>query len=386
LKTRKKMTCLTKGEKGTIGEPSPRKGISAALVVACLISVATAADHPTTSVARPDVIVGPPMPVLQFVRPRAMAAAGEKIFVSDYIDNVVNIYDKTGKQLGQLTGFSEPQGLAINDRGNLYVADTANSRIQVYAPPYTGSPTTLSDSGWYPADVATYIKGKDTWVAASNICSAQSCTQGGFTIYENGVEQTPFQSPSIYRVYFLDFDAKGNLYADGLDSSDSIVVGEIPGATNGQQTFNVLATGNTIEFPGGVQVTSKSKIAIDDQDAYAVYTYDPPVSGSLGSPIATTSLSGASDPVTIDLKHTRKDLWVADVGLSQANEFAYPAGGSPIHSISISNALGAAVARACSDNARGTKCYDQVEGAQGDCPNGEVCTMQGNAFCACQIK
>jgi hypothetical protein len=318
-----------------------KKTIFAVLLVACFVSVALAAD--SNSAARPDVIPGSPMPSHSFVHVKAMLAAKNLVITSDPVDGNVNIYDPTGKQLAQLTGFSQPQGLATDAKGNLYVVDTNNSRILVYAPPYTKTPTTLSDSGYYPAGVAVYSKGKTTWVAVTNICSAPNCTQGGFIVYKNGKSKGAFQSSSIYRVYFCDFDAKGNLYVDGENSSAGIVVGEIPNAIKNKQTFNVLTTGNSISFPGGVQVTSKGKIAIDDQTGLAVYTYNPPKNGSLGSPIATTPLSGLSDPVEFALTKNNKDLWTGDYPNSTANEFAYPAGGSAVTSWSATYALGIAV-------------------------------------------
>jgi len=318
-----------------------KKVIFAVLMVACFVSVAVAAD--SNSVARPGVIAGSPMPGHQFVHARAILAPGTKIITSDPVDGNVNIYDTTGKQLGQITGFSQPQGLATDAKGNLYVVDTNNSRILVYAPPYTKTPKTLSDPGYYPAGVAVFTKGKTTYVGVTNICSAPSCTQGGFIVYKNGKSKGAFQSSSIYRVYFTDFDAKGNLYADGTNSSGAVTVGEIPNAINNKQTFNVLTTGNSIVFPGGVQVTSKGKIAIDDQSGFAVYTYNPPKKGSLVNPIATTSLSGTSDPVEFALTKDNKDLWTGDYGNSLADEFAYPAGGSAVTSWASTYALGIAV-------------------------------------------
>jgi len=318
-----------------------KKVILAVLLVACFVSVAVAADN-SVAVGRPDIIASS-APGHGFVNPQAVMAAKELVFATNYGYGYIYVYDTTGKMITEITGLSGPQGLTVDQKGNLYCADTNNSNVLVYKPPYTKSPTTLSDANWYPAGVAVLTIGKNTWVAASNICSAPDCTQGGFTIYKNGKEQTPFQSSSIYRVYFVDFDKKGNLYADGENSSGSVVVGWVPGATKGKTTFDVLTTGNSIEFPGGVQVTSKGDIAIDDQEGYAVYTYKPPVKGSLGSPIATTSLSGASDVVEFALTANNKDLWGGDYGNSAADEWAYTAGGSAVTSFSTEYPIGIAV-------------------------------------------
>jgi len=313
-----------------------RKTLFTVLLAACFVSVALAADSAkTTSVLRPGVVPAGSMPVHQFIDKAAMQAAGPKIFVSDAVSNVVNIYDKTGKMLGQLTGFSQPQGLAADLKGNLYVADTNNSEIKVYAPPYTKAPKILADPGYFPAGVAVLTVGKTTYVGVSNICSAPNCTQGGFIVYKNGKSKGAFQSSNIYRVYFCGFDAKGNLYADGQNSSGGGVYGVVPNAINNKTAYKVDSTGNTIVFPGGVQVNLQGKIAIDDQSGAAIYTYNPPKGGTFGSPVKTTPLSGSGDTVTFAFTSSDKDVWTADALNASSYEFAYPAGGSPVTTISV---------------------------------------------------
>ena len=310
-----------------------KKAIFAVLLVACFVSVAVAAN--TNSVLRPDVVAPGKIAVHPFVNVKAIEAAGTKIFVSDAADNVVNIYNTKGKQLAQLTGFSQPQGLATDLKGNLYVADTNNSQILVYAPPYTKAPKKLADPGYYPAGVAVLTIGTTTYVGVSNICSAPSCTQGGFIVYKNGKSKGAFQSSAIYRAYFLGFDAKGNLYASGQDSNFNGVYGEVAGAIKNKQVFTADTIGNSIVFPGGVQVNLKGKIAIDDQSGAAIYTYNPPKGGTFGSPIATTPLTGAGDTVTYAFSSTDKDVWTADAANGVSYEFKYSAGGSPVTTISV---------------------------------------------------
>jgi hypothetical protein len=324
-----------------------KKTIFAVLLVACFVSVSVAADSGarTTSVARPGVVSPAPTAVHPFINVAAIEATSTKIFISDAVNNVVNIYNTSGKQLGQLTGFSQPQGLATDAKGNLYVADTNNSQILIYAPPYKKAPKKLADPGYFPAGVAVLTVGKTTYVGVSNICSAPDCTQGGFIVYKNGKSKGAFQSSSIYRVYFLGFDGKGNLYADGEDSSFAGVYGEVAGAIKNKKTYTVDTTGNSIVFPGGVEVTTKGKIAICDQSGAAIYTYNPPKNGTFGSPIETTPLTGAGDSVTYAFTKNNKDAWTADAANAASYEFAYPAGGSALKTISVSGGepIGAAV-------------------------------------------
>jgi NHL repeat len=314
-----------------------KKTFVAVLLAASLTSAAVAADQKPTSVARPDVVAPGHIYVHPFVNVKEIQGPWgyKKIFVSDAVNNVVNIYNSSGKQLAQLAGFIEPQGLATDSNGKLYVADTVDSRIQIYAPPYNKTPKTLSDPGQYPAGVSVTIVGKTTYVAVTNIIDVNG-GPGSVTIFKNGKAEPTILSSAFSRVYFDAFDADGNLYIDGSDANGNVVIGEIAKATTTGKTIAVLTTGNTILFPGGVGVTIKGKIAIDDQDAATVYSYNPPKKGSLGSPIKTTPLTGSSDAVTFAFTATNTSLWTADAGNEDSNEFAYPKGGSALHSISVS--------------------------------------------------
>lgn len=271
-------------------------------------------------------------PAHAFVDTAALAKAPKAIAVSDAADNVVNVYNSGGTQIAQLTGFSQPQGMAGDAHGNLYVADTSNSRVQVYGPGFQGSPTTLSDPGQYPAGVDSF--GSGAYVAVTNIIST-SGGPGSVSIFHNGSLQSTITSATIGRAYFCAFDAAGNLYLDGTDPNGNIIIGEIANATSGGTTFAQLTYGNTIAFPGGVQVNNQGQIVVDDQSGSALYTYNAPVNGSLGSPVSTTSLSGVSDPVTFSFTKNTADLYTADAGLAQSQEFAYPAGGAAVSSINV---------------------------------------------------
>jgi NHL repeat len=289
--------------------------IALTLIVTTMMTQAATATNPIT-------VVHP------FVDVAAIQASGTKIFIS--AGNVVNIYNPSGKQLGQITGFSEVQGLATDGKGNLYVADTGNSRIQVYAPPYTKTPKTLSDPGQYPVCVSVLNDGE--FVAVANIIST-SGGPGSVTLFKKGKAGPTISSSSFARVYSCAFDGKGNLYVDGANSSGSVEVGEIAKLTMGGKKLKTLMYNNSILFPGGIQVTTDDKIAILDQEAASIYTFNQPVKGSLGSPVATTTLTGSSDPVTFVFTKNNKDLWDVDAGLAQAAEFAYPSGGSSMKSI-----------------------------------------------------
>jgi trimeric autotransporter adhesin len=323
-----------------------KKTFFAILIAAALVSGAVAADRESTRGARPGVVPAGHIVVHPFVNVKEIEAAATKIFVSDFDNGFVSIFNTKGKQLAQITGLTNPQGLAIDAKGNLYIANTGGSDILVYASPYTKVKQTISDSGQYPVGISVLNNGE--FIAVSNIFTTGD-GPGSVTLYKNGKQVRNVTSSSFSRAYYCGFDGNGNLYIDGENTSGSFIAGEIAKATTTGKTITVLTTKNTVEFPGDVVVTDKGEIAIGDQDAAAVYTYNAPKKGSFGSPTKTTPLTGSGDAVTFAFTSTDKDLWIADAVNLDAAEYAYPKGGTAITSFAVTGAaelIGVAVSPA----------------------------------------
>jgi NHL repeat len=279
-------------------------------------------------------------PAAAFVSNEINAKGGASIIVSDASDNVVDIFNAALKQTAQLTGFSQPQGLALDRAGNLYVADTKNSRIQVYAAGFKGAPTTINDPGQSPASVTIDSKGN---LAVTNILTTNSGAGSVSFFNKGGTLLTTLSNANFTKVIFDAFDAKGNLYIDGTNASGAFVAGEVVGGVSGK-AITVLATGNSVGYPGGIAISSTGKIAVDDQENIEIFTYNAPVKGSLGMPIATTPLTGAGDPISFAFNRTNKDIWVADAAhggpmasgpvepdkflVSSADKYPYSTGGA----------------------------------------------------------
>ncbi len=272
------------------------------------------------------------MPVHGFMSPQSGVPGGASGFVADYRNNAVYIYNAAGQLTGTLTGFGSPDGVAVDKGAALYVADENNFRVQVYAAGYRGQPTTLMDVGQYPVDVSVDGNGN---VAVANIVST-SHGPGSVSFYAPGATSptNTVYGSNFASVYFDGFDARGNLYVDGLDSNGKTLVGEIIGGINGT-AITTLTTNNTIAFPGGVKVSGEGAIAIDDQGSLAIDSYRPPKNGSLGSPVAVTPLTGASDPAAFAFVPGNRLMLVADAALGTASLFAYPKGGTPVKTLEL---------------------------------------------------
>lgn len=267
------------------------------------------------------------------------ARPAERVFVSfqgpparhDFVSNDVGIFTPAGKLIATLNGFNDPEGMAVDASGNIYVADFRNERVQVWAAGYHGSPTTLVDPGEMPGGVAVNLKGI---VAVVNLLSA-SGPSGSVCFYAKGATSPTktVSNTTFTEIYFDAFDARGNLYLAGIDSSENTLLGVVVGGIKGK-TIKILTTANTISFPGGLALTAKGLIAIEDLLAPTIYTYNPPnrKTGSLGKPVATTPLQGGGD---FAFKPGNAFVLVVNGYTDSVDEYAYPAGGSPVKSFTL---------------------------------------------------
>ena len=82
-------------------------------------------------------VLGPPQETL--FGPRAVATAGNFVYVADTGNKRILRFDREGRKVSEWGGngtgpgqFVEPVGLAADAAGNIYVADTGNRRVQVF--------------------------------------------------------------------------------------------------------------------------------------------------------------------------------------------------------------------------------------------------------------
>ena len=309
---------------GGAGVPAASSAFSQQSVSAQSASVGQVAQ--ITSVLRPGIPeLHSYLPATAFANNEINAPGGASIIISDATDNVVDIFNTEGVKTAQLTGFSQPQGLALDTAGNLYVADTKNSRIQVYAAGFKGTPTTINDPGESPASVAVDSNGN---LGVTNILTTAGGPGSVSFFNKGGTLLTTLSNRNFARVFFDAFDDKGNLYIDGTNALGAFVAGEVVGGANGK-AITGLAVGNRVGFPGGIALSSTGKIALDDQQNVTIFTYNAPVKGSLGMPIATTPLTGAGDPISFAFTRTNKAIWVADAARGLSNGSTASAPGKP---------------------------------------------------------
>lgn len=324
-----------------------------ALLAGSLLS-AQEAVYPVRA-ARPCVGSGPEsvaQPFLSEALPeelsRALSGVGvpSMIVISDSVNNLIDIFKEDGTMLATLTGngLNGPEGMTSDRLGNIYVANTFGGNILIYAPPYTAPPTSIVDTDRAPAGVAQRDNG--AFLGVTNAIG-NNCGPGTVTFFRNGVEVGNVTDANFQALLNGAFDHAGNFYFDGLAETGEPFVAVIAHATTGVRTVQYLTTDNAV-YSGGIQVTNVGLIAIGDQVSkpQAIYSYNPPVNGSLGSPVYTTPLNNSGDVKNFAFKVHNRNLYTADDINLETDEYAYPAGGNAENTITFiggTDSLGVAV-------------------------------------------
>jgi hypothetical protein len=245
---------------------------------------------------------------------------GGLLYASDGSTNDVNIYTYPKlKLVGTLTGFSGPQGICLNQAGDVWIVNAGASDVLEYAPLGTSPIATLHDPGQY--SIACSGDDEPGNLAVSNILST-SDGPGSLSIYKHA-EGNPDVIEALTRDYFVTYDSKGNLFIDGQNPSYAFALGEIPKGSKKVEPLSV--SGATIDFPGGVQYAD-GNLALGDQANNVIYQLA--VSGSVATVVGTTKLLGSSDVVTFFI-HGHVVLCL-DAGNADIEIYKYPAGGEPI--------------------------------------------------------
>jgi hypothetical protein len=264
-------------------------------------------------------------------------------WISDSGDNVVQVYSyPSGSYMGALAappeGFSEPQGMCSDKNGNVFIANTENSKIDEYAPSGTFTQA-LSDPGEFPAGCA--VDPKSGTLAVSNIISTSDYA-GGISLYANasGAPQQ-LTDPNMFEVFFIGYLGKtGNLYYSGFDNSFYAAISSYIGGN-----FALLPiSGATIGFPGTVSNAHKTgSLAIGDQDTFSGPTfYQVDATGTVSGSTVLSCPSGYCDVVQATIKGTK--VVAPDAESLDAGVYPYPAGGAALVTVSgFGQPIGSAV-------------------------------------------
>ena len=210
------------------------------------------------------------------------ASSEDLLYVSSH--NWVSIYSyPQGRLVGKLKGFLLPSGQCVDGSSNVYITDYDTNRVSEYVHGDSRRLRTLRSFG-------------------ANSCSVDPTTgnlavaaigDGGVSVFQNAKGRpTIYKNANFYGYYGCAYDAKGNLFINGMTrpGTGNFIFAELP---KGGSALKVVQLNQYIGYPSAMQWDGKH-LAVGDQATPAIYQFV--VAGSTGTKVGTTSLgSNASD-------------------------------------------------------------------------------------------
>ncbi|MGC1380805.1 MAG: hypothetical protein WA814_07250 [Candidatus Baltobacteraceae bacterium] len=275
--------------------------------------------------------------------PRAKSSS--LLYLGNSANGSVGVYSYPSlNPLGVLLGFTQPYTMCIDAAQDIYVTDFGGGRVIEYAHGAVAPARSLADHQGVP--VACAVDPSTGDLAVSNFVGPSS-SPGNVILY-TGAKGTPtkFTAPSFNNYFFAAYDANGNLFVDGLNASGDVLLAELP---KGKSAFKAIAMNVTIGFPGGV-AWDGAFLAVGDQFSNTIYQFK--VSGSNATEQGSTTLNDATDVFQFfttggSTKHPQATAVVgADFGGGAADQWQYPAGGTPVKTITgLDGPEGAAISK-----------------------------------------
>ncbi|MGB8151890.1 MAG: hypothetical protein WCE97_11935, partial [Candidatus Cybelea sp.] len=182
-----------------------------------------------------------------------------------------------------ISGVPDASGMCSAKSGNWWAVASGSDEVLEYAHGGTKPLKTLSEN-----------------VGESAACAVDPTTgnlaitilgRSEVVLFTGGSGSGTTISDGLSSSYFDGYDDKGDLFVDGVTSSDSYGVVELP---KGSSTFETITLSHSLEFPGGIQWHDKY-LAVGDQEAHVIYHFAIRVTNAKA--IGATDLGGSSDVV-----------------------------------------------------------------------------------------
>jgi hypothetical protein len=237
------------------------------------------------------------------------------VYVANYFNDNVQIYSLPGLgNIGSIQGITNPQGLAVDRAGNLYVVDQNANDVLIFHKGATAPFRTLSDRNGIAFQVAV---GRDGTVYLTNEFN-NNLGNGNVNEYAPG-SKTPTKTLHDHRfntVEGVGLDSRNNLY---VTFDDNHVVGRIEEFSPGSKVGKILLP--RLKAAGGITFDSSDDLVVCDQTAPAVKIF---AQGS-GNPLGEFA-QGQIDPFNLALTKSEHEIFVTDPHSGNTYEYAYPSG------------------------------------------------------------
>jgi hypothetical protein len=241
-----------------------------------------------------------------------------------------------GELVGDLKGFTVPQGLCVDKAGDVYIVNSYGGDIIEYAHGGTKPIKTLTDTG-LPYGCA--IDPKTGNLAVTNWCDGPqgSCYSKGTVLIYKDARGTPkvLTDPYTAIMYYCTYDKSGDLFVDGVAKIYDIGFAKLPKDSTQFQNME-LTLPNKPQAPGGLQWAGRY-LAASAIDGNAVYEYQ--LTGDQGKLVHVTPLKkipngSGTNQFSISGQTVVAELITSDrYPNGRVYLFNYPAGGKPTEAI-----------------------------------------------------
>jgi DNA-binding beta-propeller fold protein YncE len=266
------------------------------------------------------------------------ANAAGRIWASSFAndpsgDGFVSYYALHGKNqppLGRLRGALDgPEGMATDAKGTLYLADTIDGNILVYAPGATTPSKTLRDvKGWVPGEVALGANGT---LYATNIHGPlpKHCRSicppkpGNVAIYAPGSDKPTaiyktFPATQAYYPIGIGLDAKSDIFVSYETINVSNAQASVIEFAAGSKT--PVETGIVLGYAGGIEFDASGNMLVSDLKCPCIDVFAP------GSSTPSRQMVKTGTPVTFAFEKNGRYLYVANGANLDLEEYDYATG------------------------------------------------------------
>jgi uncharacterized protein (TIGR03437 family) len=248
--------------------------------------------------------------------------AGPSLPVADMVigqpDLKTSEINYPGGMAGQPTqmGLYNPIGVAVDNTGNLYVADYGNGRVVRFPAPFSqaGCPTACATQA-----SANLVLGQASFTSFIQNASANSMhSPWGVALFADVPNATPLagslavSDPAYNRILIFKRQASGD-FTSG--ESASIVLG--------QSSFSGTAPGTgdaSFSAPRGIASDTSDRLYVADSTNGRILEFIQVPEGS-SNPTSTNQLPGLNTPYAVAINSTTTELWAASTNSSYVYRF-----------------------------------------------------------------
>jgi len=240
--------------------------------------------------------------------------------------------------VGEISGFSQLDGLCVDRTGDVFVPDFGSGNIFEY-PHGRAAPAAVLEEGSGPEPVDCDVDPTTGNVAVANYNAPGGANIAIFPHLPRADRVNPpewgkpriIADPQITIEAACGFDASGNLYIDGYNGSLQFAFAELPA---GARSFVNVTLPNKIKTYGAIRWDGSS-LSLADYVAGVIYRIN--VVGSSATIRGETRLEG-SDGIaaySFDRSNNARVAIVPNFNTVTVGTWAYPNGGPPLESLQI---------------------------------------------------